>query len=91
MIDSSAVTASGKSSASQGGQQECVEVAHTADGGRAVRDSKDPAAGLQFYGPDRWAAPCWPCSSRRPPWFGCWGGGRASPAGCWSRSCWSVG
>ncbi|MDT0616766.1 DUF397 domain-containing protein, partial [Streptomyces lancefieldiae] len=40
-----------KSSASQGGQQECVEVAHTADGGRVVRDSKDPAGGLQFYGP----------------------------------------
>ncbi|MFE2290057.1 DUF397 domain-containing protein [Streptomyces sp. NPDC059452] len=45
-----------KSSASQGGQQECVEVAHTADGGRAVRDSKDPGGGLQFYGPGHWAA-----------------------------------
>ncbi|OSC76588.1 hypothetical protein B5180_01480 [Streptomyces sp. BF-3] len=40
-----------------GGQgTECVEVAHTADGGRAVRESKDPAAGLQFYGPGHWAA-----------------------------------
>ncbi|WP_461715670.1 DUF397 domain-containing protein [Streptomyces sp. DSM 41036] len=45
-----------KSSASQGGQQECVEEAHTADGGRVVRDSKDPAGGLQFYGPGDWAA-----------------------------------
>ncbi|MBV7248272.1 DUF397 domain-containing protein [Streptomyces sp. MW-W600-10] len=50
------VTEFKKSSASQGGQQECVEVAHTADGGRAVRDSKDPAAGLQFFGPGHWAA-----------------------------------
>ncbi|NEC24213.1 DUF397 domain-containing protein [Streptomyces parvus] len=50
------VTEFKKSRASQGGQQECVEVAHTADGGRAVRDSKGPAAGLQFYGPDHWAA-----------------------------------
>ncbi|MEU6012598.1 DUF397 domain-containing protein [Streptomyces sp. NPDC047515] len=46
-----------KSSYSTGGQGgECVEVAHTADGGRAVRDSKDPDGGLQFYAPDEWAA-----------------------------------
>ncbi|MGW8487493.1 DUF397 domain-containing protein [Streptomyces sp. NPDC055886] len=50
------VTGFKKSTASQGAAQGCVEVAHTADGGRAVRDSKDPAAGLQFYGPGRWAA-----------------------------------
>ncbi|PVC91667.1 DUF397 domain-containing protein [Streptomyces sp. CS014] len=51
------VTPFERSSYSSGGQgTECVEVAHTADGGRAVRDSKDPAAGLQFYGPDHWAA-----------------------------------
>ncbi|MEU4174924.1 DUF397 domain-containing protein [Streptomyces sp. NPDC026589] len=46
-----------KSSFSGGGSaNECVEVAHTANGGRAVRDSKDPAAGLQFFGPGHWAA-----------------------------------
>ncbi|MFJ8841841.1 DUF397 domain-containing protein [Streptomyces cyaneofuscatus] len=50
------VTAFKKSSASQGGQQECVEVAHTADGGRAVRDSKNAAGGPQFFGPGPWAA-----------------------------------
>ncbi|MFG3407194.1 DUF397 domain-containing protein [Streptomyces sp. NPDC048142] len=51
------VTSFERSSYSSGGQgTECVEVAHTADGGRAVRDSKDPAAGLQFYGPGHWAA-----------------------------------
>ncbi|NDZ68115.1 DUF397 domain-containing protein [Streptomyces cyaneofuscatus] len=51
------VTAFRKSSYSSGGQgSECVEVAHTADGGRAVRDSKNPAGGLQFYGPGHWAA-----------------------------------
>ncbi|MEU5209674.1 DUF397 domain-containing protein [Streptomyces sp. NPDC020742] len=50
------VTRFKKSSASQGDQQDCVEVAHTADGGRAVRDSKDHAAGTQFHGPAEWAA-----------------------------------
>ncbi|MFB8138469.1 DUF397 domain-containing protein [Streptomyces parvus] len=50
------VTGFKKATASQGAAQDCVEVAHTADGGRAVRDSKDRAAGLQFYGPDHWAA-----------------------------------
>lgn len=51
------VTSFERSSYSSGGQgTECVEVAHTADGGRAVRDSKDPAAGLQFYGSGHWAA-----------------------------------
>ncbi|MFJ8841842.1 DUF397 domain-containing protein [Streptomyces cyaneofuscatus] len=50
------VTPFKKSSASQGPAQDCVEVAHTADGGRAVRDSKNPAGGLQFYGPGHWAS-----------------------------------
>ncbi|MFD9601604.1 DUF397 domain-containing protein [Streptomyces sp. NPDC059970] len=46
-----------KSSYSTGGQGgECVEVAHTADGGRAVRDSKNRDGGLQFYAPEGWAA-----------------------------------
>ncbi|MEV0492454.1 DUF397 domain-containing protein, partial [Streptomyces atratus] len=38
----------------QGG--ECVEVAHTADGGRVVRDSENRDGGLQFYAPAVWAA-----------------------------------
>ncbi|MET9658335.1 DUF397 domain-containing protein [Streptomyces sp. NPDC006510] len=50
------VTEFKKSSASQGGQQDCVEVARTADGGRAVRDSKCRDGGLQFYAPEGWAA-----------------------------------
>ncbi|MFD5503361.1 DUF397 domain-containing protein [Streptomyces sp. NPDC127061] len=46
-----------KSSFSGGGSaNECVEVAHTADGGRAVRDSKNRDGGLQFYAPEGWAA-----------------------------------
>ncbi|MCZ1009311.1 DUF397 domain-containing protein [Streptomyces lydicus] len=45
-----------KASASQGINQECVEVAHTADGGRAVRDSKDRASGTQFHAAGAWAA-----------------------------------
>ncbi|MGW1746454.1 DUF397 domain-containing protein [Streptomyces sp. NPDC002092] len=43
------VTAFKKSTASQGGGQDCVEVAHTAEGGRAVRDSKNRDGGIQFY------------------------------------------
>ncbi|MEU3991402.1 DUF397 domain-containing protein [Streptomyces platensis] len=50
------VTRFKKSSASQGDQQECVEVAHTADGGRAVRDSKDRDCGTQFHGAEAWGA-----------------------------------
>ncbi|MEU3653139.1 DUF397 domain-containing protein [Streptomyces sp. NPDC032161] len=50
------VTAFKKASASQSAGQDCVEVAHTADGGRAVRDSKNPDGGLQFYAPEGWAA-----------------------------------
>ncbi|SFY45018.1 DUF397 domain-containing protein [Streptomyces atratus] len=50
------VTAFKRASASQSAGQDCVEVAHTADGGRAVRDSKNPGGGLQFYAPEGWAA-----------------------------------
>lgn len=50
------VTPFKKSSFSQGDQQECVEVARTADGGRAVRDSKDRLAGTQFHGAEAWGA-----------------------------------
>ena len=50
------VTAFRKSSASAAtGNNDCVEVARTADGGRAVRDSKNPGA-VQFYTPTEWAA-----------------------------------
>ncbi|MGW8553612.1 DUF397 domain-containing protein [Streptomyces tubercidicus] len=50
------VTQFKKSSFSQGDQQECVEVACTADGGRAVRDSKDRGVGTQFHGAVAWGA-----------------------------------
>ncbi|WP_328391292.1 DUF397 domain-containing protein [Streptomyces sp. NBC_00400] len=50
------VTGFVKARASQGINQECVEVAHTADGGRAVRDSKDREGGTQFHAPGAWAA-----------------------------------
>lgn len=39
-----------------GSANECVEVAHTADGGRAVRDSKGLDGGTQFYGAKAWGA-----------------------------------
>lgn len=39
-----------------GGNGACVEVAVTADGGRAVRDTKNRAGGVQFYTPAEWAA-----------------------------------
>lgn len=46
-----------KSSYSTGGSaSECVEVAFTSDGGRAVRDSKNPAAPAQLHSPAPWAA-----------------------------------
>lgn len=38
------------------GQAECVEVAQTTDGGRAVRDSKDPQGPVHFYTPGEWTA-----------------------------------
>ncbi|MFF4604250.1 DUF397 domain-containing protein [Streptomyces sp. NPDC001339] len=37
-----------------GSANECVEVARTADGGRAVRDSKNPEV-VQFYTPSGWS------------------------------------
>ncbi|MBO8198711.1 DUF397 domain-containing protein [Streptomyces smyrnaeus] len=39
-----------------GGASECVEVAHTSGGGRAVRDSKDTARGTAFFGAGAWRA-----------------------------------
>lgn len=45
-----------KSSYSGGGSAtECVEVAGTASGGRAVRDSKNRDGGIQFYAAGEWA------------------------------------
>ncbi|CAM5422207.1 hypothetical protein GCM10010329_00420 [Streptomyces spiroverticillatus] len=54
MIDRRVTTEFKKPSASQGGSQDCVEVAHTVDGGRAVRDTKDRGPATQFYGPAGW-------------------------------------
>ncbi|MFE2727612.1 DUF397 domain-containing protein [Kitasatospora sp. NPDC059327] len=44
-----------KSSYSQQGG-ECVEVASLSDGGRAVRDSKDPYGPALGFGADAWRA-----------------------------------
>ncbi|MGP4114420.1 DUF397 domain-containing protein [Streptomyces sp. 4N509B] len=45
------------SSYSAGGSgNECVAVAHTADGGRAVRDSKRPRGGTTHHSPAAWDA-----------------------------------
>lgn len=35
---------------------DCVSVAPTSDGGRAVRHSKNPEQGTQYYTPDEWRA-----------------------------------
>ncbi|EPD95205.1 hypothetical protein HMPREF1486_01988 [Streptomyces sp. HPH0547] len=57
MNSKTVVTPFHKSSYSGGGAaNECVEVATTADGGRAVRDSKDPARGTAHFGPLTWQA-----------------------------------
>ncbi|MEU2719292.1 DUF397 domain-containing protein [Streptomyces smyrnaeus] len=45
-----------KSSYSGGDHSDCVEVAHTAGGGRAVRDSKDTARGTTYFGAGAWRA-----------------------------------
>lgn len=37
-------------------QGDCVEVAQATGGGRAVRDSKNPACGAQFHAPNAWGA-----------------------------------
>ncbi|UIX31157.1 DUF397 domain-containing protein [Streptomyces sp. GQFP] len=50
------VTEFTKSSASTANGADCVEVAHTADGGRAVRDSKDPQGPILFFAPTEWNA-----------------------------------
>jgi hypothetical protein len=38
------------------GTAECVEVAKTPDGGRAVRDSKNPNGPIHFFTPGEWSA-----------------------------------
>lgn len=50
------VTEFHKSSASTPSGADCVEVAHTADGGRAIRDSKDPQGPVLFFAPTEWNA-----------------------------------
>lgn len=45
-----------KSSYSGGNGGNCVEVAVLPDGGRAVRDSKDPAGARLAFGADAWRA-----------------------------------
>ncbi|MBC3842750.1 DUF397 domain-containing protein [Streptacidiphilus sp. 4-A2] len=45
-----------KKSSFSGNQPDCVETAPTADGGRAVRDSKNPGGGTQYYTASEWAA-----------------------------------
>ncbi|SES12417.1 protein of unknown function [Streptomyces sp. yr375] len=51
------VTAFRKSSASgMNHDDDCVEVAHTADGGRAIRDSKNPHGPVLFFAPTEWNA-----------------------------------
>ncbi|UNZ19426.1 DUF397 domain-containing protein [Streptomyces sp. 891-h] len=55
MNSRTAVSRFRKSSYSGAGEaSECVEVACTADGGRAVRDSKDPARGTAYFGAGAW-------------------------------------
>ncbi|MEW2519873.1 DUF397 domain-containing protein [Actinacidiphila alni] len=39
-----------------GAEGNCVEVAATANGGRAVRDSKDPSGPVLTFPPAAWAA-----------------------------------
>jgi hypothetical protein len=43
-------------SSHSGGEGNCVEVARTSTGGRAVRDSKDPHGPLLRLTPDGWRA-----------------------------------
>lgn len=45
-----------KSSFSNDQGDECVEVARLADGGMAVRDSKDPSGAVLRFTPGEWAA-----------------------------------
>jgi hypothetical protein len=43
-----------KSSYSSGSGGNCVEVAALPDGGRAIRDSKNPAGGMLLLTPAQW-------------------------------------
>ncbi len=45
-----------KSSFSNGNGGNCVEVAALSNGGRAVRDSKDPNGGMLNFTADEWSA-----------------------------------
>ncbi len=45
-----------RKSSRSGSGNECVEVANLVDGGRAVRDSKDPAGPALRFTPAEWAA-----------------------------------
>jgi hypothetical protein len=45
-----------RKSSRSGGGNECVEVAELADGGRAVRDSKNPSGPALRFTPAEWAA-----------------------------------
>ena len=45
-----------RKSSYSGAENNCVEVAVTADGGRAVRDSKDQAGPSLRYAPEAWSA-----------------------------------
>jgi hypothetical protein len=45
-----------KSTRSNGGGGNCVEACRLADGGMAIRDSKDPAGPILFFTPDEWKA-----------------------------------
>ncbi|MFE7273362.1 DUF397 domain-containing protein [Streptomyces sp. NPDC057623] len=44
------------SSASQGANMDCIEGAHTAVGGRGIRDSKDPNGPFLLFDPTEWKA-----------------------------------
>ncbi|GAB2791293.1 DUF397 domain-containing protein [Streptomyces daliensis] len=56
MNSSKPTTSFRKSSYSGGDHSNCVEIAVTADGGRAARDSKNPAHGTTHHSPTAWAA-----------------------------------
>lgn len=45
-----------RKSSYSGGEGNCVEVAPTATGGRAIRDSKNPHGPLLHVAPDSWRA-----------------------------------
>ncbi|MEU6496463.1 DUF397 domain-containing protein [Streptomyces sp. NPDC046984] len=45
-----------RKSSYSGGNGACVEVAATADGGRAVRHTRDRDGGTQYYTPAEWSA-----------------------------------